>query len=126
MIRMVSSCRGTGTFIHWPARSAGERCFCAPVREVVRAGQDETTIRIIRNIPRTLPLAFQPPKINVRIKAPLNTSTGTRKACLKPARNSLGKVPRHAVQHLPGGGLRPPLGEVPAGVSGILPEQVLN
>ena len=39
----------------------------------------------------------------MRIKAPLDTSTGTRKACLKPARNSLGNDPRHAVQHLPFG-----------------------
>ena len=39
-------------------------------------------------------------KVEAQTKAPLNTSTGTRKACLKPARSSLGRHPRRAVQHL--------------------------
>ena len=65
-----------------------------------------------------------PPKVKVRIKAPLNTSTGTRKACLKPARNSLGKLPDTTAGTSPGGGRRPPPGEVLDSVSWILPERV--
>ena len=37
----------------------------------------------------------------MRIKASLNTGTGTGKARLKLARNSLGKYPRHACRRLP-------------------------
>ena len=49
-----------------------------------------------------------------------------RKACLKPARNSLGKLPDAPAGTSPGGGRRPPPGEVLDSVSWILPERVLS
>ena len=63
-------------------------------------------------------------KVEVQIKAPLDTSNGTRKACLKPARNSLGKLPDTPAGTSPGGGRRPPPGEVLDSASWILPERV--
>ena len=63
-------------------------------------------------------------KVKVRIKAPLNTSTGTRKVCLKPDRNTLGMLPDMPAATAPGGGgRRPPPGEVLDNVSWKLSEQ---
>ena len=65
-------------------------------------------------------------KVQAQTKAPLNTNTGTRKAGLKPARNSLGRLPDTTAGASPGGGRRPPPGEVLDSVSWILPERVSN
>ena len=63
-------------------------------------------------------------KVQSQIKAPLNTGTGARKACLKLAQNTLGKLPDTPAGTSPCGGRRPPPGEVLDSASWILSERV--
>jgi len=102
----------------WAPRSSAGLCAQAAGRGPTRA---RTEVRYVREDSANREPMYC--NVKVRIKAPLNTSTGTRKACLKPARNSLGKYPRRAVQHLlrrrpsAGGGAGRRVWELPERVS---------